>query len=674
MDGMKKPAYKLPGGYDDEAAFLQEARERFQEGVDADRLNRDAGLDDLRFISGEQWDEQVKATRQRNGRPCLTINTLPQYIGQVIGDMRTNRPSIKVRPAEDSDKPQAEARQGLIRYIENACNALQAYSLAGEDQVSCGIGNFRVGLEYASDDSFDQDIRISHIPNPFNVVWDPMSVDATGVDANWCFVVDEMPTAEFKRVYPDAAESGLTVPLDKGDWVSRDVVRVTEYWLIKEEKRKLALVQTVPDAQPQVMDITDEKGAEAFVVAGPDGKPRMREVLRKSACMYLINGHAILEGPYELPIKRLPIFRVKGREVRVGNDRYRFGLVRFAKDSARIKNLMRSAAMEWVAMAPKSQWLLNGANEKSAKAFRNAHKTGDAVLIWEGSADQKPERVDPPVSPAALLQEAQFNDQDIKDVTGLHDASLGMRSNETSGKAILARERQGDVATFMYHDNLNAAIREAGRVVNDLLPVIYDTARTITIIGDDDAAKVQRVNDPMDQGSIDLKSGKYDIVVETGPSYSTKRVEAAEQMTAFFQAVPTAGQVAGDLLAKAQDWPMADDIAERLKRMVPPNIAGPKDPKDMTPEDQQAAQMAQQQAQMAQQMQQEVAQLELAGKRADVAKAEAEAREAQAKARVAEAEAQMLPLEEMDRVASLNAKINPPEPDMPRAGADRMAV
>jgi hypothetical protein len=699
MDVVKEGKGKYPGGLD-QAAFLAEARQRFNEGVDADRENRDAGLDDLKFVSGEQWDATIKAERQRRGQPCLTINTLPQYIGQVIGDIRTNRPSIRVRPAEDGDKKIAEIRQGLIRHIENNCNAHQVYSLAGEDQVACGLGHFRVGLEYAGDDSFDQDIKLSHIPNPFSVVWDSMSVEPTGADARFCFVVDEIDRKVFEKAYPDSQTSDLTVPADSVGWVTRDSVRLTEYWTMKETKRRIALVQMAPEASPAMRDVTDnEAEMTPFIVAGPDGQPRVRDTIRKTACMYLINGHEVLEGPYELPIRRLPVFRVTGREIRVADRRYRFGLVRFAKDSARMKNLMRSAAMEWVAKAPKAQWLLHASDEKEADRYRKSGKSGDTVLTYSGQIP--PQRIDPPSSPSALLQEAQFNDQDIKDVTGLHDASLGMKSNETSGRAIMARERQGDVATFMYHDNLNASIREAGRVINDLIPVVFDTARTIVVIGDDDAANLVQINDPNNPEAVDLKIGKYDIVVETGPSYSTKRVEAAESMTAFFQAVPAAAQVAGDLFAQAQDWPMADEIAERLKGALPPGLVKPKEGEQPSEAEQQqmqaqaqAQQVQQQQAEEARQIAMAQAMADLETKRAEAAlkmaqaqkmvtpepgqpmpdaldyalkeqqvrKAIADADKAEAEAEKARADAAMKPLESLNRAADLEAKINPPQP------------
>jgi hypothetical protein len=254
------------------------------------------------------------------------------------------------------------------------------------------------------------------------------------------------------------------------------------------------------------------------------------------------------------------------------------------------------------------------------------------VLTYSGQI--APQRIDPSSAPSALLEQAQFNDQDIKDVTGLHDASLGMQSNETSGKAIMARERQGDVATFMYHDNLNAAIRECGRVINDLMPVVFDTARTVTVLGEDETSQGQRINDPTHPDSIDLGSGKYDVVVETGPSYSTKRVEAAESMMAFVQAVPAAGQAAGDLIAEAQDWPGAEAIAKRLRKMLPPGLADDEGD-DQTPEQMQAKQQAMLQAQEQQAMQRKGMELEFAERAAKVQLTQAQAAKMMVEARAA---------------------------------------
>ena len=608
----------------DDDEFLAEARKRFSSWATADKENREAGYDDLKFLAGHQWDDGVEGERKLANRPCLTINRLPQFVAQVVGDIRINRPGIKVRPVEDADKDMAEVREGLIRSIEHQSRAQAVYVKAGQDQVSCGRGAFRVDIEYADEDVFERDLFIRPISDPLAIVWDPLSVEPTGADAKACFVPIEMEREAFEAEYPDCKPSDLEVSTDVYNWYSADTVRVTEYWRVKE--RPVVLSQ-----------LEDGSVVEGRV----EGAVRTRQSVRKSVTMDLITGHKRLAETVEWPITRLPIFRCEGWVIQVAKRRERFGLVRFAKDPQRLRNYWRSVAAETIALAPKATWLAHKDSVKGVEDdFRDAAKSGDPLLIWTGQ--NAPQRMDPPAIPVAVLQQAQITEDDMKAVTGLHDASLGERSNETSGKAILARQKEGDVATYIYHDNLKLAIAEAGRVLNQLIPLVYDTARTIRVLGVDEEPKVVRINDPA-QGGMDLSRGKYDIVVETGPSYSTRRTESAEAMTAFIQAVPQAAQVAGDLIAKAQDWPDADAIAERMKRAMPPQLTqDPDNPEPPTPEMQQQAQ----QAQMQQQMAQQAAQMQMA-------ESEAKVRTAQANALKAEAEAEKARLE----VAQMNGSI-----------------
>lgn len=611
VDAPKRKAPKLPDGYDDEAAFIKEARERFQRAVDFDRENRDQGIEDLKFYAGEQWDTEAQAARK--GRPMLIINSLPSFVAQVVGDIRINRPAIRVRPADDGDKDLAEVREGLIRAIERDSDAQGVYVNAANNQVACGIGNFRIGLKYASNDGFDRDLIIQAIPNAFAVTWDPYATERTAKDATHCFVSDMVPRKDFETQYDSVLDSGLEVPLhDTDGWYSQDSVRITEYWLIKTTRVDLAML---------------EGGSVVKASEVPQGVVpiRTRTADVKSACMYLITGTQVLNGPYEYPIDRLPIIRVQGWEVNVGDRRIRGGLVRHARDSQRLKNYWRSVSAEMLALAPKGKWLLEERQEGDQDGFRDAISSDDPVLTYTGP--NAPQFIGPPMMNSAVLQESNLNAQDMKDTTGLHDASLGARSNETSGRAIMARQREGDVATYIYPDNLQAAIREGGRVLNMLIPTVFDTARTIRVLGEDDSVKIKRVNDKADPKSLDINSGKYDVSIESGPSYSTKRVEAAESMMQFVQAVPSAAAVSGDLIAKAQDWPMANEIAERLKKTLPPGLAT--DPDDeKTPEQELAMQQQQQAMQEQQAMQQQDIALSMQLKQAAVIKAQAEAEKA----------------------------------------------
>lgn len=567
------PKYK-PEGFDSQEDFLKDMREEYGLDLDFDSDNREAAIDDKKFAAGEQWDPIV--LEQRKGLPCLVLNNVPQFTAQLVGDWRESRKSIKVIGSDDNDVDVADVRGDLIRAIEMKSRADRVYDNAFESMVQCGDGAFRVTVEYARNDVFDQDIFLRPIDDALSVVWDRMSVDPTGRDARRVFVDDLVPTKEFKRKWPDADPSDLNKSfrneLLAGGWLNESGVRVTEYWRLIERDRLLALFE-----DHSVRYLTAETLDELVAQHGTPIKTRLAPCTY--AQMHLVSGFKILSGPYEYQLDRVPVIRMSGRTINIQGRRIRHGLVRFMKDAVRLKNFNRSVAAEQLGYAPKSVWLApESAVEGREDQFRKAHKVRDPLLIYNDDATSPPELIPPPAPQAALLQAAEINSQDMKDVTGIHDASLGVRSNETSGKAINARQREGDIASLTYYDNGNASVLEAGDVVNQLIGQVYDGTRTVRIVGEDEEAKFRRINDPMDPDSPDLSVGMYDTALSTGASYSTRRVEAAAAMMDAIQVAPQLMQIAGDIIVKAQNWPGADKLGARLKKTIPSQYLDDDDP------------------------------------------------------------------------------------------------
>lgn len=638
--------------------FATTVRELFTQAHEADKVNREEAMKDLEFVAGEHWDKQVREYRERMGiekygfpLPCLTINDLPQKSAQVIGDRQANATSIKFLPKEDGDKAIADIRSELTRSIELHSRADRAYMAAFKPAVNCGIGNFRVDLDYANEDVFERDLFIRSIPNPMAVIWDETAADPTGRDAGFCFVSEKMRTKVYEERFKDAAKSELfDAEVKSSGWVEGDYVRIAEYWRMEERDRTLAMMQ-----DGSVVDVTD-KPRESWlgnVLVGPKG-PMIRE---KAKCRYAIrqltNGQEELDDPFELKIPRLPIIRVMGGEIWVGDRRVRYGLVRFARDPAMLKDYNRSVRAEMLMLAPRANWAAE------ARAVEGRESDWVNTMIYNDGAQ-------PPTpmthqNTAALLEEAQLCAQDMKDVTGLHDASLGMRSNETSGIAIQRRQHEGDIATIDYHGNMNAAQQEAGEVINALIPVVYDTTRTIRLVGEDDAIKLQRINDPNDPESVDLSKGRYDVTVTTGPAYMTKRQEAAASMMEAGRVAPQLFEVAGDLMAKAQDWPGAEVIAERLKRAVPPQYLGADEQNDDDPE---AAQAAKAKAEEAERLQGLMQQLQVQTQMLTLEKLTAEVRKANADAEAAERKPDIDGFNaETNRIKAITAKDFPLPPE-----------
>lgn len=588
----------IPDGYESQEEFLSDMRAEYDLDLAFDQENREQAIEDKKFTAGEQWDPMV--LEQRKGLPCLVINSVPQFVAQLVGDWRESKRGVKVLPTEANDKPLADVRADLIRSIETQSRADRVYDNAFESAVQCGDGAFRVAVEYAKDDVFDQEIFVRPVDDALSVVWDRLSVDPTGRDARHCFVDDLIPTKDFEKKWPEASPSQLS---DKqynqmmtGRWIEQDGVRITEYWRLVDRNRLLCLFE---DGS---MRFADEGLDDLIMKHGNPIKTRVAPCTY--AQMHLVTGYEILSGPYEYRLNRLPIIRMSGRVVNVAGNRVRYGIVRYMKDSVRLRNFWRSVAAEQLGYAPKAQWIATeSAVEGYEDELRRAHMTRDPLIKVSDEAviGQNIQRLNPPPMQTALHQEAEVNTQDMKDVTGIHDASLGIRSNEVSGRAINARQREGDIASITYYDNGNAAVLEAGDVMNQLIGQIYDGTRIVRIIGEDEKLKFLKINDPSDPASPDLSVGRYDVTLSTGASYSTRRVEAAQAMMDAVQVWPQLLQVAGDLVAKAQDWPGADDLAERLKKTIPQQFL---DEDERTEADPELQQMQMQMQALAQENQQ----------------------------------------------------------------------
>ena len=605
----------------DDSDTLATMRSRLNMAISALSESREDELDDLKFYAGSpdnhwQWPADVLATRGAvqgqtiNARPTLTINKLPQHVRQVTNDQRQNRPSGKVIPADDNaDVEVAEIYNGMVRHIEYISDADVAYDTACENQVSYGEGYIRLLTEYCSDDSFDQDIKIVRIRNSFSVYMDPTIQDPCGSDAKWCFVTEDLQRDDYERMFPDASPISSLANSGVGDqslnvWVNEDTVRIAEYYYIEYEKAKLNLY---PGNHAVFEGSPEDKQMKAMGV-----KPvRSREVNAKRVKWCKTNGYEMLETN-DWAGEWIPVVRVVGNEFEVDGRLYVSGLVRNAKDAQRMYNYWVSQEAEMLALAPKAPFIGYGGQ---FEGYEDKWKTANTqnypylevnpdVTDGQGGVLPLPQRAQPPMASSGLLQAKAGASDDIKSTTGQYDTSLGATSNERSGKAIMARERQSDTGTYHYVDNLARAIRHITRQIVGLIPKIYDTQRVARIIGADGETQMAKI-DPtqqepvkkiVDQTGILIEKiynpgvGKYDVVVTTGPSYMTKRQEALDAMSNILQTNPQLWSVAGDLFIKSMDWPGAQEMAKRFEKIIDPKVL---EGSDESPEMQQAKQQMQ---------------------------------------------------------------------------------
>ena len=592
-------------GDNSKSDVLATARERMTMAISALSESREDELDDLRFLAASpdnqwQWPADVLATRGAvqgqtiNARPCLTINKLPQHVHQVTNDQRQNRPSGKVIPADDkADIAVAEVYNGMVRHIQYISDADVAYDTACENQVTYGEGYIRILTEYCDDNTFNQDIKIGRIRNSFSVYMDPMIQDPTGADAKWCFVTEDITRAEYHRLYPNASPANTLQSMGVGDeslsqWLNENTVRIAEYFYVDYDRATLNLY---PGNMTAFEGTPEDRDLRAIY-----GKPkRTRQADRKRIKWCKINGYEILEEQ-EWAGQYIPVVRVVGNEFEVDGRLFVSGLVRNAKDAQRMYNYWVSQEAEMLALAPKAPFIgyggqFEGYEDKWKTANTNNYpylEVNPDVTDGQGNMLPLPQRAQPPMASSGLLQAKAGAAEDIKASTGQYNASLGMGSNERSGKAILARQREGDVGTYHYQDNLARAVRHVTRQLVDLIPKIYDTERIARIIGEDGEVSNVKLNpeqpeamkkivDPQNPDVVIEKIynpgvGKYDVVVSTGPGYATKRQEALEAMAQLLQGNPDLWKVAGDLFVKNMDWPGAQEMAKRFAKTIDPKI------------------------------------------------------------------------------------------------------
>jgi len=630
------------------APILEAARARLREAQDCEQPHIDRAVTDLSFATGEgQWLETDRRQRETDGKPTLTFNAAPQFIRRITGQIRQLNPAVKVSASDSAaTKDVAEIYEGIFREIESRCDAPSIYESAAESAAQCGIGHWRIRTDYVDDLSFDQHILIERVYNPFAVFYDPLAKDPTRKDARYAFVVQDMSRADFKSEYPDAALEDVTSD-HKPEWLhyfqTPDTVTVAEYFWIEHEDEEIALT---PDG---------------YMVRGPFPAgvtmARKRTVRRPRVMWAKINGSEILEGPTRIPGRHIPVVPVVGEEVHIGETPYRSSVIRHAKDAMVAYNMMRTLSLESALLQPRAPYLVTAKQVAGLESFwAEANSSTKPYLPYNPDQNAPPpQRQMPPVQSAAFVAEAQIAAEDMKRTTGIYDASLGARSNETSGVAINARQREADIANSVYADNMVKSVLHSANIIMAMIPEVYDTNRVIRILGEEGQEKMETINALLIQDGIevrhnDLTIGKYSVRVSVGPSYSSRKAEAAAGMMQFLQAIPSQAPMVADLVASVQEWPQSDRFAERLRKSIPPQMLEKDEQGDMTPEKQAQMQQAAQQQAMQAQMQQAAAQ-------AEIQKAMAEAREAAADAAKAEAEAQKAQIELQAIMAQMSAGV-----------------
>jgi hypothetical protein len=541
--------------------------------AEADSNNRTEALQDIKFAAGDQWPVEIQNSRNLEARPCLTINKIDAYVRQVTNQQRQQRPRIKVHPVNnEGDLKIAQVIEGVTRHIEVNSSADTAYDTAFDYAVRMGWGYWRVITDYVREDSFDQEIYIEQIDDPFSVYFDPNSISPDGSDAEKCLITKVIPKNVFREMYPGADDGSGFMPRGVGDdsaeWVTKEDVRIAEYFYIQRKKATLVMLsdgtKAFEDELP-AKEVLEESG-----IAIIDKRPTWRKVVKWCK----LTAMEVLEEK-DWPGKYIPVVPCYGAQVIVEGKRKKYGLVRFAKDPQRMYNFWRTSMTESIALAPKAKWLLaEGQDEGHENEWAQANIKSSPVLRYkqkdiEGQPAPIPQRLQPEAPPEGIMVAASAISDDLQTVLGIFDPAQRIPGN-ISGKAMNGQQQQVDLSNFHFYDNMTRSIKQTGKIILDLIPQIYDTQRVMRIIGVDGRPDMVTINEKNAIGEVlnDITVGEYDVVMDTGPGYNSKRLQAVEAM-APLMGQPEIFQAAGDLMFRNMDFPGADIIADRLAAMNP---------------------------------------------------------------------------------------------------------
>jgi len=573
---------------------------------DSDSTNRAEALNDIKFAAGDQWPVEIQNSRNLESRPCLTINKIDAYIRQVTNQQRQQRPRIKVHPVNNlADYKIAQVIEGITRHIEVNSSADSAYDTAFDYAVRMGWGYWRINYKYVREDSFDQEIYIDAVENPFTVYFDPNSVRPDGSDAERCLITTVLDKKIFREMYPGANDGANFQQRSTGDdtsaWVTKEDIRIAEYFYIERERAKLYLLSDGTTSFGDSANFFQRVEAAGLTVVDE------RDSFRKAVKWVKMTAMEVLEEKTWAG-KYIPVVPCYGAQVIVDDKRKKYGLVRFAKDPQRMYNFWRTSMTESVALAPKAKWLLaEGQDEGHENEWAMANIKSMPVLRYkqkdiEGVPAPAPVRLQPEPPPAGIMEAAGAISADLQMVLGIMDPSQ-LPSGNISGKALQGQQNQVDLSNFHFYDNLTRSIAQTGRIILDLIPKIYDTQRVMRIIGSDGQPDMTTINEQNEIGEVlnDVTVGEYDVVMDTGPGFQTKRQQAVESMMPLLTGNQELFNIAGDLVFRNMDFPGADVIADRLAAMNP--MANIDEKSDIPP----AAQMRLAQSeQMIQQLQQQL--------------------------------------------------------------------
>lgn len=599
---------------DIESEVVEESITHFDMAYKSQQEIRLKCLQDRRFVfvDGAQWEDGLRL--QFDNKPRFEVNKLHMACVRIFNEYRANRISVAFDPTnDDADKQTAEMLEGAYRHDERHSGGQEAYDNAFEEGVAGGMGAWRLRNVYADEDDEDDDtqkIVIEPIYDADSSVF--FSLDGKRYDksdAGRCWVITSMSRDEYAEKWGEPPEDDYGLPstaqgtsfrkvqkMTEFDWYTPDVIYVAEYY-VKEEKKKKVLVYRLPgqnkkDRKFDESELT-EQDRQDMLDQGYQ-HIRTRTVKARRVHKWIHDGSRVLEDCGIIAGPNIPIVPFYGKRAYIDNQERIMSHIRLGKDAQRLFNMQISLLAMISALSPRRKPIFTP-EQMSGHAVKWANDNIDdnPFLLINGIANGNGGLIpagpigytEPPNVPEPLAALMQLTDASIKELTGNQEAGEQVASNISD--ALMERvQDKVDMMAFIYMDNMSKSIQRSGEIWLGMFREIADEdGRKIPTLGEDGKRGVAvlrqpRMVDGASQMVNDPSRGKFQVTVDTGPAFKSRRDKTVRSLVAVLQYVddPKLKQIITSLALTNMDGEGIDDLQEYLRmQLVQMGVVKPTD-------------------------------------------------------------------------------------------------
>lgn len=583
------------------------------------------------FYLGDQWDEMDKAALENEGRPALTINNIMPTINAALGEQANRRAEITFKPKRGkASEAVGQILSKVTDYIlEENFFSKHLEPMVYADGLIMDRGYYDIRLNH--DEVIEGEIKLS-TENPIAVIPDP---DATSYDPrSWSevFITRWMSLDQIASTYGEDKKDDVLKRASANETYGKDSIELVKHTFGGEDHtpheadvldgratvRNVRVVERQYYKQSVVRKFIDPKSGETRPV--PDnwddehtanvqehfGLELIKSRQKRVRWTVTADGVVLHDdwSPYRsfTIVPYFPIFR-RGNPI---------GLVRNLLSPQEFVNKTRSQELHIINTTANSGWIVDEDSLANMTADELAERGAESGIVLEvRPGANRPDKIKPNPVPTGVDRLSQKGAMDIKEISGINDSMLGTESSEVSGIALENRVARAQIQLQVPFSNLEFSRQLVGQKILELIQDFYTQDRLfwITNFNEPEQPREQMQINYEEAGRIvnDVTVGEYDVVVSSAPARdSFDEMQFAEALS-----LRQAGVAIPDhIIIESSHLARKTEVARLLKDM---NGFG-----EMTPEEQQMAQMQNQ--------------LAIANAELEIEKLNAEIEEIQAKA------------------------------------------